>query len=116
MLFRSNDSNMVMYSRDDLGSIQGTEYDRKLIYATTFIPLGYKIKAVDIYASANESIEIKTCRVADDYTTSRGTGTSNTQLITSAWASVEGYYVILIYGPGATSDEIYGAKITIEAI
>jgi len=112
----TNDSNMVMYSRDDLGSIQGTEYDRKLIYATTFIPLGYKIKAVDIYASANESIEIKTCRVADDYTTSRGTGTSNTQLITSAWASVEGYYVILIYGPGATSDEIYGAKITIEAI
>jgi len=114
----TNDSNMVMYTRDDLGSIQGTEYDRKIIYATTFIPLGYKVTTVDIYSSANESIEIKTSRTINDTTISRGTGTSNTTMILSGtgWTSVEGDYVILIYEPGATSDEIYGAKITIEAI
>ncbi len=112
----TNDSDMVVFTRNDLGSVEGTEYYRKLIYATTFIPLGYKVKIVDIYASQNRSIEIKTCRVIDDYTTSQGIGTSNTPLTTSPWASVEGYYVILMYAPGATSDEIYGAKITIEAI
>ena len=114
----TNDSDMVMYTRDDLGSIQGTEYDRKIIYATTFIPLGYKVTTVDIYSSANESIEIKTSRTINDTTISRGTGTSNTTMILSGtgWTSVEGDYVILIYEPGATSDEIYGAKITIEAI
>jgi hypothetical protein len=114
----TNDSDMVMYTRDDLGSIQGTEYDRKIIYATTFIPLGYKVTTVDIYSSANESIEIKTSRTINDTTFSRGTGTSNTTMILSGtgWTSVEGDYVILIYEPGATSDEIYGAKITIEAI
>ena len=109
---------MVMYTRDDLGSIQGTEYDRKIIYATTFIPLGYKVTTVDIYSSANRTIEIKTSRVTSDNKASRGTGTSNTTMILSGtgWTSVEGDYVILIYNPGATSDEIYGAKITIEAI
>ena len=114
----TNDSNMVIYTRDDLGSVQGTEYSRKIIYATTFIPLGYKVTTLDVYSSANRSIEIKTSRTINDATTSRGTGTSNTTMILSGtgWTSVEGDYVILIYNSGAISDEIYGAKITIQAI
>ncbi len=114
----TNDGSMVMYSKDYLGSIKGTSYSKKEIYATTFVPLGYKVTAVDIYSDQNRYITIKTSNVDTTTTTTRGTGTSNTPMTLSSggWASVKGNYVILTYYPGATSDEIYGAKITIEAI
>lgn len=111
-------SSFSMYSRDNVGSVQPSSFvNRSKIYATSFIPLNYRVTDVDIYASANRTIRVLTARTINDTTTARGTGTSNTTLtLSSAWTSIEGDYLILEFAPGASTDEIYGAKITISAV
>ena len=111
-------SSVVMYTRDNIGSVQPSSYiNRSKAYATSFIPLGYRVTAVDVDSSQNRNITVLTGRWGNDTTTSQGTGTANTTLtLSSAWTSVEGDYIIISYEFGASTDEIYGAKITIDSV
>jgi hypothetical protein len=111
-------SNVVMYTRDSIGSVQPSTYvSRSKAYVTSFIPLGYRVTAVDVDSNQNRNIEVFSGRTVNDSTTSQGTGTANTTLtLSSAWSSVEGDYIVISYEFGASTDEIYGAKITIATI
>tara|TARA_R100001443_G_scaffold3277_2_gene10406 strand:+ start:7089 stop:10448 length:3360 start_codon:yes stop_codon:yes gene_type:complete len=115
----TSSSTIRMYSRDDLGSVQPSSYAaRTSIYASSFIPENYKLTHVDIYSSQNRTFTVKTARTINDSVTSIMTGgTANTTLaISPNWTSVLGDYVILVFELGASNDEIYGAKLTIEAV
>tara|TARA_R110002020_G_scaffold81777_4_gene202843 strand:- start:1097 stop:4417 length:3321 start_codon:yes stop_codon:yes gene_type:complete len=111
-------SSVIMYTRDNIGSVQPSSYvNRSKAYATSFIPLGYKVTDVDVYSSVNGNIGVLTGRHTDDTTTSKGTGTANTTFtLSSPWTSVEGDYLIISFEFGASTDEIYGAKITISSV
>jgi hypothetical protein len=114
----TDDNNMVMYSKKEMGSIQGTEYDRREIYCSTFIPVGYQITAVDVYSNQNRDFDVKSSRVVSNTTVlEESGGTSNTTLsVIPAWESVVDEYIIITFYPGATTDEIYGAMITIDEV
>ena len=111
----TDNNNMVMYSRKDMGSIQGSEYDRREIYCSTFIPAGFEVVAVDVYSNQNRDFDIKSSRIISNITVlEESGGTSNTTLsVIPAWESVVDEYIIITFYPGATTDEIYGAKIAI---
>jgi len=111
-------SSVIMYTRDNVGAVQPSSYvSRSKVYATTYVPANYKVTTVDVYSSQNRNIVALTGRTTSDSTTSQGTGTANTTLILgSAWTSVEGDYFIISFEFGASTDEIYGAKITIEKV
>lgn len=111
-------TNFSMYTRDNTGSVQPSSFvNRSKIYATTFVPLNYQVDTVDIYASVNRNIRVLTSRTINDTNTARGTGTSNTTLtLSTSWSSIEGDYLILEFEPGASTDEIYGAKVGISAV
>ena len=105
------------YSRDNLGSIQPSGYEsRTKVYSSTYVPTGYKVTAVDVYSSQNRVLATFTARTISDTTTNQGTGTANTTLtLSTPWQSVLGDYFIISYEIGASTDEIYGAKLTIIA-
>ena len=106
-----------MYSRDEMASVQPSSYvSRSHVYATSFVPLNYKVTAVDIYMDQNRGFTIFEASTGAAGTSSIDTGTANTTLtLSSAWTSIEGKYVILEINFGGT-DKIYGAKLTIEAV
>lgn len=109
-------SSIQSYSRDKLGSVQPSAYaSRTKVFASTFIPAGYKITSFDVHSSQNRSIEGLTSRVINDSTSSIGTGSANTPVI-ATWTAVNGDYFIISYEIGASSDEIYGATLIIEKV
>jgi len=109
-------STIQSYSRDKLGSIQPSAYaSRTKVFASTFIPAGYKITSFDVHSSQNRSIEGLTSRVISDTTTSIGTGSANTPVL-NTWTAIEAEYFIISYEIGASSDEIYGATLIIEKV
>ena len=114
----TSDTSINVYTRDGLGSVQPTSYaSRTKIYASTYIPTGYKVTAVDVYSSQNRTIAISTSRTISDTVTSQGSGTANTTLtLGTPWTSILGDYFIISYEIGASTDEIYGAKLTIIAV
>ena len=111
-------SSVIMYTRDNIGSTQPSSYvNRSKAYATSFIPIGYRVTSIDVFSNQNRNIAVLTGRTINDSTTSQGTGTANTTLtLSSYWTSVEGEYIIISYEFGASTDEIYGAKITIATV
>ena len=111
-------SSFSMYSRDEMASVVPSSYvSRSHVYATSFIPLDYKVTAVDIYMNQNRGFTIFESSTGGSTTTSIDTGTANTTLtLSSAWTSIEGKYVILEINLGGALDAIYGAKLTIEAV
>ena len=111
-------ANFHMYSRDDLGSIQQSSYTRgNKAFASTFIPVGYKITHVLISCNQNRGIEVLTGTTTNDTTTSLYTGNANTPIpFGTPYVSVLGTYVILELTFQSSTDEIYGAKITIAAV
>ena len=112
-----NSDSIQSYSRDLLGSVQPSAYaSRTKVYASTFVPLGYKVIEFNIYSSQNRTMQAFTSRTISDNTTLRGTGTANTLQLMTAWPSVEGDYFILTYEIGASTDEIFGAVLTIALI
>ena len=111
-------SNVVMYTRDNIGSVQPSTYvSRSKAYVSSFIPTGYKVIAVDVHASQNRDIRVLTGATDSDTTSVQGSGTANTTLtLGTAWTSVLGAYLIISFEFGASTDEIYGARITIQAV
>ncbi len=121
---RANEFNVTshtsfsVYTRDNVGSVQPTAYvSRGKIFATTFIPYGYEVTTIDIFASVNRNIRVLEGRTINDTTAVIDTGTSNTIItLSSAYTAVDGRYLILEFEQGAATDEIYGAKIGIQAV
>jgi len=113
----TSSTSFSMYSRDEMASVQPTSYvARSHVYATSFVPLNYKVTAVDIYMDQNRGFTIFEGTTGGSGTSSIDTGTANTTLtLSSAYTSVEGKYLILEINFGST-DKIYGAKLTIEAV
>lgn len=112
-----SNSSFSMYSRDELASIQPSSYvARSHAYASCFIPLNYKVTQVDIYSDQNRGFTVFEGRHDTSGVVSQGTGTANTTLtLSTPWTSVEGKYIILEFNFSST-DKIYGAKLTIEAV
>ena len=110
-------SSIQSYTRDSLGSVQPSAYaSRTKVFASTFVPAGYKVTGFEVFSSQNRSIQALSSRVSSDNIGSLGTGTANTFQLITAWNSVNGDYFILTYEIGASSDEIYGAELHIELI
>ncbi len=114
----TTNSSVVMYTRDNIGSVQPSTYvSRSKAYVSSFIPTGYKVIAVDVHASQNRNIRVLTGGTDSDTTSVQGSGTANTTLtLGTAWTSVLGAYLIISFEFGASTDEIYGARITIQAV
>ena len=86
-------------------------------YATFQVPIGYKATKVDLKCSSNDTFEVLFGAYDTDGTSSAGTGTTNTELtLTSAFNGAVGRYAIIKFDPSATTDEIYGCKITLERV
>jgi hypothetical protein len=121
---RANEFNVTshttfsVYTRDNVGSVQPTAYQsRGKIYATTFVPPTYEVTSVDIFSSVNNNIRVLEGRTNNDSTAQLATGTSNTTMtLSTAYQGVDGRYLILEFEQGAATDEIYGAKIAIQAV
>ncbi len=111
-------NNFSTYSRSSMGAVRPTAYySRSQIYATFFVPLNYEVTKVGIHASQNRNIALATSRITNSTVISKGTGTSNTDLtLATPYESVDGEYFILMFEPGAVSDQIYGAFATIQAV
>jgi len=114
----TTNSSVVMYTRDNIGSVQPSTYvSRSKAYVSSFIPTGYKVISVDVHASQNRDIRVLTGGTDSDTTSVQGSGTANTTLtLGTAWTSVLGAYLIISFEFGASTDEIYGARITIQAV
>tara|TARA_A100001201_G_scaffold32268_1_gene34723 strand:- start:73 stop:3471 length:3399 start_codon:yes stop_codon:yes gene_type:complete len=110
-------SSFSMYSRDEMASVQPSSYvNRSHVYATSFVPLNYRLTAVDVYMDQNRGYSILEGTHSGSGTTSLDTGVANTtETLSTAWTSVEGKYIILEINFGGT-DKIYGAKLTIQAV
>lgn len=121
---RANEFNVTshttfsVYTRDNVGSVQPTAYqNRGKIYATTFVPPTYEVTSVDIFSSVNNNIRVLEGRSGNDSTAQLATGTSNTIMtLSTAYQGVDGRYLILEFEQSASTDEIYGAKIAIQAV
>ena len=110
-------SSIQSYTRDTLGSVQPSAYaSRTKVFASTFVPAGYKVTGFQVFSSQNRAIQALSSRVSSDNIGSLGTGTANTFQLITAWNSVNGDYFILTYEIGASTDEIYGAELDIALI
>jgi hypothetical protein len=113
-----SDSALQSYSRDTLGSVQPSAYvSRARVFASSFVPSGYRVEGFNIYSSMNRLAKGYTSTVTSDNITLRGSGNANTPVgILPVWNSIEGSYFTLTYEIGASTDEIYGAYIEIALI
>lgn len=86
------------------------------LFCSIVIPPGKKATLVDVYADTARAIEIWEIDATDGSITSKGTGTSGTQLnMTDVNASAT-TYLLLEYSAAATTDDVYSAIITIADI
>jgi len=111
-------NNFSTYSRSGMGAVRPTAYYAlSQIYATFFVPLNYEVTKVGIHASQNRGIALSTSKTVNSSVSLKGTGTSNTDLtLATPYESVDSEYFILTFKPGAVSDRIYGAFVTIQAV
>jgi len=108
-----NKTSLTTYTRDIMGSTQSSAYSsRTKVYSTTFIPEGYGVVSFDVYSNQNRQIDSYNSSITSDSISTLATGYANTT-VSSVWTSVLGKYFIISYEIGASTDEIYGAKLTI---
>lgn len=114
----TNFTTFTTYTRRSGGSVNPTAYvNRSSIFAICFVPLNYEVTRIGINASQNRTIRLLTSKIINNSVAVKGTGTSNTNLtLSTPYESVDGEYFILEFQPGAATDEIYGAFITIQEV
>lgn len=116
----SSKNTVNMYTRDSGGSVVPSIYDSRSndIFALLHLPVGYKITAVDIYMNQNRAFDVSYGEYNTDSTTSIETGgTANTQLAVSPNYTIDArYYIIIRIEYSATTDEVWGGKITLEKL
>lgn len=111
-------SSFSMYSRDNGGSVQPSSYvNRSKVFGIFFTPASYEVTAIDLYSSANRSFELREATHSSTTSISiQSGGTTNTTMtLTSAHEFVVGKYGIIAFSVGASTDKIYGARITIQS-
>jgi len=96
------------YCSGSTGSLQGSGS----LWATSYIPTGFKATAVRIYGSAGVDIDIYECRIDDNTLDSRGSGTTFAEIdITDVTSSSVNYLAIRATKTAAFS--VYGGYVTI---
>lgn len=114
----TNVRTFAMYSSDSLGSVQQSTYTRgNKAFAATFIPIGYKVTNLIVYSNVNNNIRVYRAAVNNDSTLSLVSGAANSTITFSTpYTSVLGQYLNIEFEFRALTDEIYGAKLTIQAV
>ena len=108
-----------MYSRDFFASVQpNTFISRSSVYGSFFIPDDYEITAVDVYGANNRTFDLlESAYNGSSASTIQASGTMNTTMtLTTAKELAEGKYGIIRIYLGASSDKIYGARISIQEV
>ncbi len=114
----TNSANFVMYTSDNLGSIQQSSLTRgNKAFASTFIPLNYKVTEVLVNCNQNRDVEVYSANSSNSTTSSLYTGAANTAInFSTPWVSVLGQYLIIELEFKSSLDKIYGAKLTLQEI
>jgi hypothetical protein len=116
----SSNSSVNIYSRDKGGSVVSSAYDSRADDTMAFVnlPVGYKIKDLIVYSNVNITFVLEYGSYNDDTVTSiQSGGTTNSALILSSAETIDErrYYIIRVEYT-ATTDEIWGGRITLEKV
>ena len=106
-----------VYTNDNGGSVRPNSAAHNY-HAFTYIPLGYKITHVQVEGSGG-TFEVYTAQWSNDGTQQEGSQTtigSTLDLSSSPLTSIAGKYVVIKWDPAATTNELYGAKITLARV
>ena len=111
----SSDSRANLYTRNNAGSVQSSNYDSRAndIYAMAYLPLGYEITKVDVYTDTNLTFSLTRGNYNTNTITSIQTGgTTNTQMtLSTAHVVDEREYYIIRVETNASTNQIYGGRI-----
>jgi hypothetical protein len=116
----SSNSNVNIYSRDKGGSVVSSAYDSRSDDTMAFVnlPVGYEIKDLIVYSNVNITFVLEYGSYNTDTITSiQSGGTTNSTLTLSSAETVDErrYYIVRVVYT-ATSDEIWGGRITLEKV
>jgi hypothetical protein len=101
------------YTDDDGATIRPSSASVNY-YASFQVPIGYEATRIDLKSSSNDAFEVFRCSYSTSGTTSVGLGTTNTELtLSSVVLGAAGTYAVIEWNPSATTDELYGCKITL---
>ena len=116
----SSNSSVNIYSRDKGGSVVSSAYDSRADDTMAFVnlPVGYKIKDLIVYSNVNISFNLEYGSFnTDTFTAIQSGGTTNSTLFLSSAETVDErrYYIVRVEYT-ATTDEIWGGRITLEKV
>ena len=113
-----NKSSIFTWSKYNAASVHPSLFvNKSKVYASTFIPAGYKAVEFKVYSNINRIVDLKYSEVINASLTSLETGSSNSVIdILPNYNYVAGGYLIISFKVGANTDLIYGATITISKI
>ena len=116
----SSNSNVNIYSRDKGGSVVSSAYDSRSddIMAFVNLPVGYEIKDLIVHSNVNITFVLEYGSYNDDAITSiEAGGTTNSTLTLSSAETIDErrYYIVRVEYT-ATTDEIWGGRITLEKV
>ena len=107
-----------VYTNDNGGSIRPNSSTHNY-HAFTYLPLGYKMTHVDVEGSAG-SFAVYVSNWNNDNTQQKGTGQTSVgttlNLSSNPHTSTAGEYVVIKWDPAGSTDELYGAKITLTRV
>ena len=86
------------------------------LYAFVSIPEGMRATHVDIYDKTNLGVIVYELEIDDTTMTSKGTGNCNTTIDITDVNSTSTNFLAIQVTTTATSDRVFGGKVTIEAI
>ena len=116
----SSNSNVNIYSRDKGGSVVSSAYDSRSDDTMAFVnlPVGYKIRDLIVHSNVNITFVLEYGNYNNDTITGiESGGTTNSTLTLSSPETIDErrYYIIRVEYT-ATSDEIWGGRITLEKV
>ena len=106
-----------VYSNDDGGSVRPNSASHNY-HAFTYLPLGYKITHVQVEGSGG-TFDVYTSQWSNDGTQQEGSQTaigSTLDLSSSPVTAIAGKYIVIKWDPAGSTDELYGAKITLARV
>tara|TARA_Y100000004_G_scaffold129666_1_gene146206 strand:- start:2526 stop:4136 length:1611 start_codon:yes stop_codon:yes gene_type:complete len=106
-----------VYTNDNGGSIRPNSATHNY-HAFTYVPLGYKVTHVQVEGSGG-TFDVYTGQWSNDGTQQEGSQTtigSTLDLSSSPWTSIAGKYLVIKWDPALTTNELYGAKLTLTRV
>ena len=112
--------NVNLYTKDMGGSIVADSYDSRDddIMALVHLPVGYEIKDLIVYSNVNITFVLEYGNFNNDTVTSiEAGGTTNSTLTLSSAETIDErrYYIVRVVYT-ATTDEIWGGRITLAKV